>query len=51
RSHYDTMSVTFGDAPAPDEIVIVFAFASRGRLHARLGGLRANDVAGEDGLR
>lgn len=51
RSHYDTMSVTFGDAPAPDEIVIVFAFASRGRLHARLGGLRAKDISGKDGLR
>lgn len=51
RSHYDTMSVTFGDAPAPDEVVIVFAFASRGRLNARLGGLRAKDIAGKDGLR
>ncbi|MFM9883790.1 MAG: amino acid synthesis family protein [Burkholderiales bacterium] len=51
RSHYDTMSVTFGDAPAPDEVVIVFAFASRGRLNARLGGLRAKDIVGKDGLR
>ena len=51
RSHYDTMSVTFGDAPVADEIVIVFAFATRGRLHARLGGLRAQDIVGKDGLR
>lgn len=51
RSHYDTFSLTFGDAPAPDEIVIVFAFATRGRLHARLGGLKAKDITGKDGLR
>jgi len=51
RSHYDTISVSFGDAPRADEVVIAFAFASRGRLHARLGGLAAQDVRGEDGLR
>ena len=51
RSHYDTMSVSFNDAPGPDEIVIMFAFATRGRLHARLGGLKAADVKGLDGLR
>lgn len=50
RSHYDTVSVSYGDAPRADEVVIAFAFASRGRLHARLGGLAAADVVGEDGL-
>jgi hypothetical protein len=50
RSHYDTVSVSYGDAPRADEVVIAFAFASRGRLHARLGGLDAADVRGEDGL-
>jgi hypothetical protein len=51
RSHYDTMTLTFGDAPGPDEVVAIFAFATRGRLHARLGGLRAEDIEGRDGLR
>lgn len=51
RANYDTVSIAFGDAPRPDEVVIAFAFASRGRLHARLGGLAAEDVRGEDGLR
>lgn len=51
RANYDTVSLTFGDAPRPDEVVVAFAFASRGRLHARLGGLAAEDVRGEDGLR
>ncbi|HZU57152.1 MAG TPA: amino acid synthesis family protein [Actinocrinis sp.] len=51
RSNYDTISIAFGDAPRPDEVVVAFAFASRGRLHARLGGLTADEVRGEDGLR
>ena len=51
RSHYDTITVSLADAPAPDEIMVLFALATRGRLHARLGGLRASDVKGSDGLR
>jgi hypothetical protein len=51
RSNYDTISSSFGDAPRPDEVVVIFAFASRGRLHARLGGLAADQVQGVDGLR
>ncbi len=41
RSHYDTITALFADAPNADEVVIAFAFASRGRLHARLGGIQA----------
>lgn len=48
RSHYDTMTVSFGDAPGPREIVAV---ATRGQLHARLGGLKSNEIKGQDGLR
>ena len=51
RSHYDTVSVSAHDAPRADEILVLFAGASRGRLHARLGGLSQSDVSGEDGLR
>jgi len=51
RSNYDTVSVSFGNAPRADEVVVAFAFASRGRLHARLGGLAAADIRGDDGLR
>jgi len=50
RSHYDTITVALVDAPLPDEIVVLFASATRGRLHARLGGLKAEDVVGQDGL-
>jgi hypothetical protein len=50
RSHYDTISVAFNDAPNRDEVLIVWAFATRGRLHARLGGLKASEIKGQDGL-
>lgn len=50
RSHYDSISVSFNDAPAPNEVIVIWSFATRGRLHARLGGLEAKDVKGEDGL-
>jgi hypothetical protein len=51
RSHYDTMSLTLHDAPMPREIAVIFCAATRGRLHARLGGLQAKDLEGKDGLR
>jgi hypothetical protein len=51
RSHYDTITIAPPDSPRPDEIVVLFAVATRGRLHARLGGLKAEDVKGQDGLR
>jgi hypothetical protein len=50
RSHYDTVTMSFADAPAPDEIVIIFAVATRGRPHARCGGLKAAQIKGLDGL-
>jgi hypothetical protein len=39
RSHYDTITLRVPDAPLPGELVIICAVASRGRLHARLGGM------------
>ncbi len=49
-SHYDTVTTQFFDAPNPDEIVVAFAVATRGRLHARLGGLKASEIGGQNGL-
>lgn len=51
RSHYDGITVAVPDAPGPDEIVVIAAYANRGRLNARLGGLASKDVKGQDGLR
>jgi hypothetical protein len=36
------------DAPLPDEVVVILVGAGRGRLHARIGGLRKADVKGRD---
>ena len=51
RSHYDTLTLSFPDGPNPDELIAVFAVATRGRLHARLGGVKASEIQGRDGLR
>ena len=50
RSHYDTMTVMLPDAPLPNEIAIICVFANRGQLNARVGGLKAGDIKGNDGL-
>lgn len=50
RSHYDTISVAFNDAPRANEVLIVWAFATRGRLHARLGGLTSEEAKCDNGL-
>ncbi len=50
RSHYDGITVTLADAPLPDELAIICAFANRGRPHHRVGGLAVGDIKGADGL-
>ncbi|MGH3762593.1 amino acid synthesis family protein [Actinophytocola sp.] len=39
RSHYDTVTLRVPDAPRPRELLIAVAVTSRGRVHARVGGL------------
>lgn len=51
RSHFDAIEVSAPDGPRPDEILFVLAMACGGRIHSRMGGLEAWQVAGEDGLR
>jgi hypothetical protein len=43
RSHYDGFTVMLADAPLPDEIAVIFCLANRGRLNARVGGLKFGD--------
>lgn len=50
RSHYDGMTITLPDAPLPNQIAVIVCIANRGRLNARVGGLRFEDMRGEDGL-
>lgn len=51
RSHFNAMEVGLPDGPAPDEIVFVLAMADGGRIHARIGGLQADQITERDGLR
>jgi hypothetical protein len=50
RSHYDGISITLHDAPLPDEIALICAYATGGRPNARVGGLSAGEIKGLDGL-
>ena len=50
RSHYDGISITLPDAPLPNEIAIICAYANRGQLNHRIGGPAASEIKGEDGL-
>ncbi|KZM50084.1 amino acid synthesis family protein [Labrenzia sp. OB1] len=51
RSHFDAIEVGLNDAPRADEILLVLVMTTGPRIHARVGGLKASDVKGEDGLR
>lgn len=51
RSHFDAIEVGLPDAPKADEILLVLVMSTGSRIHARVGGLAAKDVKGEDGLR
>ncbi|MGB5837883.1 MAG: amino acid synthesis family protein [Albidovulum sp.] len=51
RSHFDTMTVMVPDGPKPDEIVFALCMAKGPRVHSRMGGLEADQIKGEDGLR
>ena len=50
RSHYDGITLTLHDAPLPDEIAIIVAFANRERVNHRVGGLAVQEIKGLDGL-
>jgi hypothetical protein len=51
RSHFSSMEVGVPDAPRRNEILFVLAMTTGGRVHARVGGLEASAIRGEDGLR
>ncbi len=48
RSHYDTIEGAMPDAPLDGEIVVILAAANRGRLHARIGGLKKEEITNGD---
>ena len=51
RSHFDAMEVGVPDGPRANEIVLALVMTTGSRIHARVGGLKAGDIKGEDGLR
>lgn len=51
RSHFDAIEVGINDAPRANELLLVLAMTTGPRVHARVGGLEAKDIKGEDGLR
>lgn len=51
RSHFDAMEVGINDAPRADELLLALVMTTGSRIHARVGGLKANEIKGQDGLR
>ncbi len=51
RSHFDGITVTVPDAPRADEMMFVLAMTTGGRPHARMGGLKQDEIARWDGQR
>lgn len=51
RSHFDAFEVGITDAPRSDEILLALVMTTGSRVHARVGGLKASEIKGEDGLR
>ena len=51
RSHFDAIEIRINDAPRAREIIVAVAVTAGGRPLARIGGLKASEIKGEDGLR
>ena len=51
RSHFDGMEVQINDAPRANEIMVAVAVTDSGRPLPRVGGLKIDEIKGEDGLR
>ncbi len=51
RSHFDAMEIGINDAPRTDEMLLALVMTTGARVHARVGGLKASEIKGEDGLR
>lgn len=51
RSHFDAIEVGVPDGPRADELALVLVMTTGARIHARVGGLAAAEIRGEDGLR
>ncbi len=51
RSHFNSIDVGVMDGPRPDELLYALVMGTGGRVHERLGGLRADQISVGDGQR
>jgi len=51
RSHFDSFEIGIPDAPRAHEMLVALVMTTGPRIHARVGGLAAADIKGNDGLR
>lgn len=51
RGHFNAIEIGVPGAPEAEELVFILAMTTGGRIHDRMGGLRSEDIKGEDGLR
>lgn len=51
RSHFDAMEVRVPDAPRDNELVLILSVTNCGRPNPRVGGLKVDEIVGNDGLR
>ena len=51
RSHFDAMEVRVPGAPKADELIVILVMGTGARVHARVGGLKAEDISQWNGLR
>lgn len=51
RGQFDAIQVSVPGSPEDDELVFILAMTTGYRVHARVGGLRAEDISQWDGLR
>jgi hypothetical protein len=51
RSHFDAIEVCVPGSPRSDELIVILAMSTGARVHARVGGLAAQDISQWNGLR
>lgn len=51
RSHFDSFEIGVNDGPRADEMIVALVMTTGSRIHERVGGLKASEINGEDGLR
>ena len=51
RGHFNAMEVGVSDAPRANEMVLILVMTTGARVHDRVGGLKASEIKGQDGLR